>query len=545
MPTLRPMQEEDVTKLISCGLRAIVANAPGTGKTAIAITAIAKCYRQRTPALVIAPASVTRNWIKEFQTWGQGLRVTLFESQGQLPEEISTLDVVVISWALLEPRIDVLASYEWKCIVADEAHFAKNPHAERSKALEALCARDRGLLLLTGTPIVNTIGEMEQLMSLFQGSRPPVLRRLLSEVAPDIPEKKRSYLNINLPAQFRRDYDKAEQDFEGWLRETTKGLTEEGFSESEIQQKISQEALVKIGYLRRILGEGKIRAAADFAARTVRAGEPLVIFCEHQVVVQGLVAALRKQRLRNALIDGSTPTKKRQEYIEGFQKHSIPIIICTKAGKEGITLHAARHLMFVERYYTSADEDQAEDRIRRIGQTFATTIWLLHVPGTVDDRIDDIVKIKRKLIEKHIGNELIVENEEENVKTMIAQWTKHSKGSLPEVNTNLGICAPLPPLPSPRETYAVLFDKAHWNLKGAYRWSVMNGYLVNKLLPSSKLKLRLNPEVIFKPGTFKIQSVSKHISVITGERVSRDKEKSFRRDIDGRPKKTPLDQSKY
>jgi hypothetical protein len=100
-------------------------------------------------------------------------------------------------------------------------------------------------------------------------------------------------------------------------------------------------------------------------------------------------------------------------------------------------------------------------------------------------------------------------------------------------------------LPSPRETYAVLFDKAHWNLKGAYRWSVMNGYLVNKLLPSSKLKLRLNPEVIFKPGTFKIQSVSKHISVITGERLNRDKEKSFRRDIDGRPKKTPLDQSKY
>ena len=99
-------------------------------------------------------------------------------------------------------------------------------------------------------------------------------------------------------------------------------------------------------------------------------GEPVVIFAEHTEVINDISRKLNKQRLRHVVIYGRTPKRKRQELVEQFQKGEIPIFIGSKAASTGITLVRARNLLFVERYWTSADEEQAEDRIRRIGQSF-------------------------------------------------------------------------------------------------------------------------------------------------------------------------------
>ena len=138
MPQLRPTQREDVQALLRHGLRAIIANAPGTGKTATTISAISATRLTRTPALVIAPASVTINWSREFATWAPDLKVRVLDGPDTPPTDLRNEDVIIMSWALLSPRIEQLASLPWKCIVADEAHFAKNPDADRSLALRDL-----------------------------------------------------------------------------------------------------------------------------------------------------------------------------------------------------------------------------------------------------------------------------------------------------------------------------------------------------------------------------------------------------------------------
>jgi SNF2 family DNA or RNA helicase len=529
MPKLSKTQYEDVEKILQHGLRIFVANAPGTGKTPTTIVSLSTAYKHRTPALVIAPASVTRNWERELHRWAPGLRTVLLESSTDIPN-FGVGDVAIISWQLLDPRLSALGKVNWKCLIADEAHFAKNPDANRSMALQALCKPDMGLMLLTGTPIVNNTDEMSQLESLYGGQKPPMIRRLLSEVAPEIPQKKRSYVYIKLKPQYQREYDAAQLDFESWLRDRKTNLEGEGFSETEIERKLAAEALVKIGYLRRILGEGKVFAAADFAARAVRMGEPLVIFCEHQATVHGIIKALRGQRVRCALVDGSLTSKARQRAIDDFQNFNVPVIICTKAGKEGITLHAARHLLFVERFYTSADEDQAEDRIRRIGQKFKTTIWLLHVPNTVDDRVDTIVRNKRSLIEQSIGGETIAETEIDNVEAMLKSWAQRS--NIPEGSalTDLGAGPALPPLPSPKDTYAVVFTSERWTPSGASLWCRMNGYNVERaeVIPAG-LKMRVHPAEVFKPKQFKTFRVAQDIRVIEGVRLNKAAEKEVRR----------------
>ena len=103
MPTLRPTQVEDVNTILNNRLRAIVANAPGTGKTATAIVALAKSAHLTTPCLVVAPASVTRNWVKEFKMWAPGLHPQLIESTTPDPTRGRKGDVFILSWAFVGP----------------------------------------------------------------------------------------------------------------------------------------------------------------------------------------------------------------------------------------------------------------------------------------------------------------------------------------------------------------------------------------------------------------------------------------------------------
>lgn len=533
MPRLRDFQREDVDFLKANGLRALVASAPGTGKTPVAIRAIAERHQTSLPAVVVCPASVTRNWAKEVKRWAPGLDTHLIDDgDSRLPKKAKRHSIYIISWALLDTRWPDLASLGVKTVVADEVHYAKNPDALRSRALQEITQRAQGILLLTGTPIVNTKAELNVLKDLLGTADPPMIRRLIEDVAPDIPKKKRSYVYIKLRPKHEQAYNKADEDFEEWLRLKQDDLTGEGLSEYEIERTLAAEALAKIGYLRRLVAEYKVPAAADWIARAVRVGEPVVVFLEHQVTLKKLTRALRKQRIRFGVLEGSTTSKQRQELVNAFQKYKFPVFICTRAGKEGITLTAARHLLFVERFFTSADEEQAEDRIRRIGQRHKTTIWYLHAVGTVDDRIDTIVKSKRQIVRTAIGTAETEETPTGNVEALLRTWGDHIKDEVE--HRALGLGDPLPPLPRPRDTHAVVFSKERWSPKAALRWCRMHGYTPERRVDlTNRFKLVTHPAPVFVKGMFAKYRVSRDIHIITGKRLSRSNERRVRRLLAG------------
>lgn len=536
---LKAFQREDIELIKKHNLRVLLASSPGTGKSAIAATAVLETGRWSLPCLVICPASVTLNWAKEMKLWAEHLRCHIINDMStRIP---SGFDVYITSWALIDPRLGEFLKIKFNSFIVDEAHAAKNQNSFRSKALYHLTRdtgeRRKGILLLTGTPVINKTEEMDVLNALFEKT-PLRIRRILEDVAPEVPPKKRSYVYIRLREKAQAEYDRAVDDFEHWLRRKKEKLLGEGMAEDVVERSIAAEAFTKFGYLRRLLGESKVPAASDWIAKAVRVGEPIVVFLEHQCTLEALSELLHKQRIRHLVIEGSTPPKKRQAYVDAFQKNIYPVIICTDAGAEGITLHAARHMLIVERALTSAKEEQKEERVHRIGQKYKSTIWFLHAAGTLDDRLDAIIRNKRRIIREAIGAASIGENEIRSVENLLHGWDtfvteKHK-------TTNLGQGKDLPPLPRPGSTYAILFGTKRWSQQNAARWAKMHGYDPRKCVSTgNKLRLTVHPIEVFKAHEFETFKVCADIQIITGKRLSAANEALIRRTLNHRRPKDP------
>jgi len=520
---LKTFQQEDIDYIKENGLRVLIASAPGTGKTAIAIRSIAETSPTSLPALVVCPASVLRHWAREFNRWAPGMKVILVDDSSSRLPKLRRDVALIVSWALLDVRWADFVKAGVRTVVADEAHYAKNPASLRSKALFQIAQKARGILLLTGTPIINTHQEMRVLSSLLGTENPPMIRRLLEDVVPEVPAKSRSYLNVELPTRFQTEYTKAENNFEEWLRKEKEKLLGEGMAEFEVERVLAAEALAKVGYLRRLAGVAKVEAASLWIAKAVRLGEPVVVFCEHQPVLRSLEKKLKKQRIRYVIVEGKTPAKQRQAAVDAFQDNEYPVFLGTKAAKEGITLTAARHLLFVERFFTSSEEEQAEDRIRRIGQSHKTTIWFLHAMATVDDRIDAIVRGKRGLIRTAIGSPDIMETPTSNVLSLIKQWSDHSS---PKGEVSIREGDQLPPLPKAKEVQSIVFYGERWTPKSAALWCKMNGYKIYKRVQlDGRFRLFCHPVAHFTDGKFSIVPVAQDIRLIVGKRLSQANER--------------------
>lgn len=529
---LRPFQEEDVQFLKENDYNALVANAPGTGKTIEVLACIKRDIAKLTPALIVCPSSVVTNWCREARKWLGRVRIhAVKDMKSPIPRKRA--HIMVVPWSMLADRELELAHYGFKMLVADEAHFAKNPEAQRSQALMTISKKVNHRLLLTGTPIVNTSLELDAINSYFGTTEPPpMIRRLLEDVAPDIPPKVRSRLTVRLRQKDRRRYMRLDADFTEWLEAELRKRMDAGEAEAAAARALAAEALVKVGYLRRVLGESKVYAAADWASRAARLGEPVVLFAEHQEVIRRLQILLRKQRIKFVTIDGNSTRKKRQKAIDDFQQGRTAVFIGSKAAKEGITLTRARHLMFVERYFTAADEEQAEDRIRRIGQRSKTTIWQLHAQDTIDDRLSDIVETKRRIVRQAIGTADIREKDEDAVARLVAKWNTHLQPKR-DKPVALGLSKPLPPLPPTPNVHQIVFGKPRWNERSAQVWMAMHGYHYAQFGTQGHLVRMWNHDAMkFVPNTFKTIQLAKDVHAIIGTRKpdsTRRKRKGSRR----------------
>jgi SNF2 family DNA or RNA helicase len=520
-PALRPFQQEDVDFIKEHDYNVLVASSPGTGKTPLALSCVTGDRVKLTPTVVVCPASVVTNWCREAKKWVPGAVIHAVADLGS-PMPRKRVDIVVISWALLADRYLDLVALKPKFIIADEVHYVKESEALRSQAFSIVARRTPHMILLSGTPVVNKSGELATIKSYFNvAGEVPMIRRLLEDVLPEIPPKSRSTLSVRLRPKDAADYQRAEEDFADWLDRELKRRMSLGEAKAAAERALAAEALTKTGYLRRLLGLAKVPSAVDWISRAVRVGEPVVVFCEHQEVVTRLQKLLTKQNIRHVTIDGGTGRKQRQHAIDTFQAGFAPVFIGTKAAKEGITLTRARNLLFVERYFTSADEEQAEDRIRRFGQKYETTIWFLHAAGTLDDRLSEIIDTKRRLVNEIIGGSTVEETEEDAVRELIAAWHDNAvKHHQPDAEpTDLGLGKPLPPLPDPRECYQLTFKKPRWAKPSATVWCAMHGFRITEMAATTAgVRVTSVPLARFVPGTFSTVQVSADITAVLGTR---------------------------
>lgn len=465
-PRLRAFQKEGVEFIEQSDFRCLLADSQGTGKTVQALYAIGKNAIKVCPVLVICPSSVVWNWEKEAFKWlRHKLRCHVIEGMSD-PFPLRLPHITVVSWDLLCHRVDDLCKYKWGMVVADEIHYAKNSEAKRTQAIHRILetSKTEKILIMSGTPLVNSEEEYQAVKDIAGGD-PPVLRRVLEDVAPEIPPKTRLYLPVTMPNDLQREYEQAVEEFGDWLDEY---LTQVYGDPTEVSDRIEStmraENLIKIGYLRRIVARGKIPSACAWTYKMVKKEkQPVVVFGEHQDILDLYTEGLRKLKIRLVRLDGKTSRIERQQAIDNFQDGKVDVFLGSRSAFEGITLVRATNLMFLERFYTPASEEQAEDRIRRIGQTKPTYIWYLTAIGTIDERIEEIVNRKRRIIARVVGQPTIAS---ERLETVLDNWdrlkplTTLSK----PLKVEPSISAPVPKTPNPKFLRGVLFNAENWSL---------------------------------------------------------------------------------
>jgi SWI/SNF-related matrix-associated actin-dependent regulator 1 of chromatin subfamily A len=414
--TLMPFQTAGVAYALRTR-RAFIADEQGLGKTVEALAAIeaADAY----PAVVVCPASLKLNWLRECTRWLPGRRAEpLSGRRGPLP----LADIVVVNYDVLDARADSLAELEPRAIVFDESHYVKNPKANRTKAAIDLSARlpeDALRLALTGTPLVNRPRELvPQLRVLgrlgdfgsgasferrFDGQEARerlhwhlratcYVRRRKDEVLTQLPPKRR--ITVPVPLANEHEYRHLEEDLVDWLRHA---VLDPGQLAERIDSALRAEALVKLNALRHVAARGKLHAAIEWIKTFLESGERLVVFAHHRDIQQELLHAFP----RAARILGSDPVEERQRNVELFQKTrgGASLCICSlEAASHGFTLTAAASVAFLELGWTPAKHDQAEDRVHRIGQDRHVTAWYLLAADTIDERIAALIDYKRAVV---------------------------------------------------------------------------------------------------------------------------------------------------
>ena len=417
---LKPFQRAGVSYLLR-RRRAFLADEQGLGKTieALATLQAADAF----PAVVVCPANLKLNWLREIERWlpGRSVRVLSGHVRSAGPPGA---ELTLVNYDILDARLPELIAAPPRAVVIDEAHYCKNPAAKRTRAVQQLASAVPGdglVLALSGTPIINRptelisqlriLGRLEdfgsgvQFGTRFRGPDAHLrlhwhlrarcyVRRLKRDVLPQLPAKTRAVVPVELDNE--AEYRLAERDLLAWLRTQPLDLRE---LDAKVAAALRAERLVRLNALKLLAARGKLASALAWIHDFASSGERLVVFARHREVQRAVV-----ERFPSALhILGEDRASSRDLALQAFQEPDGPgnqLIVCSmEVAGQGLTLTRASNVAFLELDWTPAKHDQAEDRCHRIGQRDAVTAYYLLAAETVDETIATLLERKRSLIE--------------------------------------------------------------------------------------------------------------------------------------------------
>ncbi|MEH1913007.1 DEAD/DEAH box helicase [Nostoc sp.] len=449
---LRPYQERGaawLSFLERWGLGACLADDMGLGKTVQFIAFLLHLKEQdalENPTLLVCPTSVLGNWEREVNKFAPSLKILQYHGDKRpkgkaFLEAVKKHDLIVTSYSLLHRDIKSLQSVSWQIIVLDEAQNVKNPEAKQSKAVRELEATFR--IALTGTPVENRLQELwsildflnpgylgnkqffqrrfampiekygdtaslTQLRSLVQ---PFILRRLKSDrdIIQDLPDKQEMTVFCGLTGEQAALYQQVVEQSLVEI-ESAEGLQRRGMILA-LLIKLKQICNHPAQYLKQATLEqhnsAKLLRLEEMLEEVLAESDRALIFTQFAEWGKLLKPYLEKQLGREIFfLYGSTSKKQREEMIDRFQHdpQGPPIMILSlKAGGVGLNLTRANHVFHFDRWWNPAVENQATDRVFRIGQTRNVQVHKFVCTGTLEEKIHDMIESKKQLAEQVVG----------------------------------------------------------------------------------------------------------------------------------------------
>ncbi|WP_237234525.1 DEAD/DEAH box helicase [Rothia nasisuis] len=392
------------------------------------------------PFLVVAPTSVVPNWVREIRRFAPSLEVVGVEesvrkSKRRLADTVAGAHVVVTSYALF--RLDEDHYFEmgsqqpFEGLVLDEAQFVKNAKTKAHAAARDLPARVK--IAVTGTPMENNLMELWSMFSiaapgLFPSARAfkdvyatpiesgeetkalgrlrrrirPLMKRRTKElVAADLPEKTDMRIDVPLAPAHRKAYDthlqRERQKILGLLDDIDKNRFTIFQSLTTLRRlaldatlidsdKYAQVPSSKLDYLEQNLPE------------IIHDGHRALIFSQFTGYLRKIAARLSDLGIPYLYLDGST--RNRGELLEEFESGTVPVfLISLKAGGFGLNLTSADYCFIMDPWWNPAAEQQAVDRVHRIGQTKNVMVYRLVSAGTIEEKVMELKESKAALFD--------------------------------------------------------------------------------------------------------------------------------------------------
>ena len=403
------------------------------------------------PTLLVCPTSVLGNWEREVKKFGPTLKVLVHHGDKRakgkaFAAEIKGKDLIITSYALVFRDAKEFQGIKWQGLVLDEAQNIKNSEAKQSQAVRQIEASFR--IALTGTPVENRLqelwsileflnpgylgprnffqrrfaipiekyGDRESLQTLRSLVRPFILRRLKTdkEIIQDLPEKQEMTVFCGLAAQQAVLYQKIVEESIAEL-DSAEGIQRRGMILAllvKLKQLCNHPALVKAEAKPKELGiksqeSGKLQRLVEMLEEVLAEGDRALIFTQFAEWGKLLKPHLEQHLGREVLfLYGGIRQQQREEMIDRFQHdpQGPPIMILSlKAGGTGLNLTRATHVFHYDRWWNPAVENQATDRVFRIGQTRNVQVHKFVCTGTLEEKIHDMIESKKALAEQVVS----------------------------------------------------------------------------------------------------------------------------------------------
>jgi len=428
----------------------------------------------RRPSLLVVPASLIGNWKQELARFAPDLEA-IFAHRSETPadvldriaaspeRELSKVAVVVTTYALVK-KLPWLTEMPWRLAVLDEAQAIKNASSAQTKAVKQLRADMR--IALTGTPVENQLGDLWSLFDfccpgllgsasqfktfirrigkqadaegfapLRQLVQPYILRRLKTDpkIVPDLPAKTEMRSECGLSRKQAALYQKAVDDLERELK---------AFRDAGRGNDIRRRGIVLVTTMRlkqicnhpaQYLGQrgtayppgdsGKFLRLAEICEPIAARQEKVLVFTQFQALCDPLAGWLEEVFGRpGVVLHGGVPVGRRKNLVREFQENDDVsfFVISLKAGGTGLNLTAASHVVHFDRWWNPAVENQATDRAFRIGQKRNVLVHKFVCRGTLEERIDDMLRAKQNLADQVLrpeapGETLLTEMSDEQL----------------------------------------------------------------------------------------------------------------------------------
>ena len=433
----------------------------GLGKTIQAL-AWSFFHEEKRPLIIVTTGSSKLNWEAECNIWlpEESVYVCYGKKPGKIEQkQLKKNNIIIINYDILignskkkkKNWVDYLLKINPSIVITDECHYYKNNKTNRTKAIKRLAKKAPHFLPMSGTPLEH--GRPEELFNpvhltcpelfpswwsyterycdaqqddfghwdttgasnipeLHEKLKQVMIRRLKENVLTELPPKVRMVVPLEHDP---KEYNKAIKEFREWGREKYK--TKEGDWEFNINNPAA--AMVEMEKVKQAAAQGKMKSVLSWLDNYLEVEPKIVIFCEHREIQKKLLDHFGDSAVA---IVGGMPPKKKEKAVEAFQacrrcgvrqdKHStnpkackrywpnkkIRVVVCSKAGKEAITLTAASATCTIEFWWSPSAHDQADDRVHRYGQESDSVFsYYLIAHGTIEEDIFALLDHKRKI----------------------------------------------------------------------------------------------------------------------------------------------------